>query len=92
MQVSNPVGVLENLRYSSLLAAEEKNLIYNEKMYWVFPALNAALIIPNVSSFCTFLAAGDCSGMIRRALDSVHKSSCCLWKSFTLEPPGVLNR
>lgn len=32
MQVSNPVGVLENLRYSSLIAAEEKNLIYNEKM------------------------------------------------------------
>lgn len=39
-QVSNPVAVLENLRYSSLLAAEEKNLIYNEKMYWLPPALN----------------------------------------------------
>lgn len=39
MQVSNPVGVSENLRYSSLLAAEEENLIYNEKMYWISPAL-----------------------------------------------------
>lgn len=39
-QVSNPVGVLENLRYSSLLAAEEKNLIYNEKMYRLSAALD----------------------------------------------------
>lgn len=54
--------------------------------------MTAALIVPNVSSFCTFLAAEDYSGVIRRALDSVHNSSCCLWKSFTLKPPGVLDR
>lgn len=35
MQVTNPVGVLENLRYSSVLTAEGKktHLIYNEKIY-----------------------------------------------------------